>query len=584
MLSIPQEQTALLFKAFGKPFELGSRPVPKPSSKEVLVKVESTALNPIDWKAQRYDVSAGFGFKYPAVAGMDGAGFVAEIPDSMPFAEASTIPLCLTTAAFGLYCAYDHLKTGGAGLKPFWEEGGRSAYKGTPILVIGGASSVGQFVIQVAKYQGFSPILTTASLKHTDYLVGLGADQVFDRHADLASELQNYSPDIRIPYVYDAVNMPIPDDVVDVLAPGGTLICILPISNELDLTGDKKAVSTLASTAHYPSFGRALYRCMPQLIAEGVFKPSRVIEVEGGLAGINGALERLENNQISGHKLVVFPPETGPPRAHDAVTGEQDMQNSKAQPCDIAEKLYDGMRLWCVTLASTGHPWPLREECGVIAPAAMALRERLKIDDDGKLPVPQSLFAVSAIMFALSRLFIALIILSFTGIECVSALNAHPVHLAKVYTKCTVPNTVALTFDDGPSSYQPVIVKALRTVNAKGTFFVSGNYMAIRRILGVKPAFVRPPLGMYNDLVREVAAKHGLKIANTDFAPDPELPLADILAAYDALISQHPDTILRLHEAGYKLVTISECLGERPYQWVGKPQAKDVSFLEVLEG
>ncbi|KAJ8468383.1 hypothetical protein ONZ45_g17260 [Pleurotus djamor] len=229
---------------------------------------------------------------------------------------------------------------------------------------------------------------------------------------------------------------------------------------------------------------------------------------------------------------------------------------------------------------------------------------RLKIDDDGKLPVPQSLFAVSAIMFALSRLFIALIIISFTGIECVSALNAHPVHLAKVYTKCTMPNTVALTFDDGPSSYQPVIVKALRTVNAKGTFFVSGNYMAIRRILGVKPAFVRPPLGMYNDLVREVAAKHGLKIANTDFAPDPELPLADILAAYDALISQHPDTILvgtheilqefsevvvpysiqKLHEAGYKLVTLSECLGERPYQWVGKPQVKNVSFLEVLEG
>ncbi|CCO29970.1 carbohydrate esterase family 4 protein [Rhizoctonia solani AG-1 IB] len=39
---------------------------------------------------------------------------------------------------------------------------------------------------------------------------------------------------------------------------------------------------------------------------------------------------------------------------------------------------------------------------------------------------------------------------------------------AQVITKCTVPNTVALTFDDGPYSYIYDISKALVAAGAKG--------------------------------------------------------------------------------------------------------------------
>ncbi|KAJ8516780.1 hypothetical protein ONZ45_g5924 [Pleurotus djamor] len=233
--------------------------------------------------------------------------------------------------------------------------------------------------------------------------------------------------------------------------------------------------------------------------------------------------------------------------------------------------------------------------------------------------------------------------LSFAALGYASAVHSHPAPLAKVYSKCTVPNTVALTFDDGPSPYLHGISEALLAVGGKGTFFLSGNYttciyddvniervkyayskgheigvhgwthpdyttltrgqldleldrieLALRRIVGLKPAFMRPPFGTYNDLVREVVAAHGQKIAEWDFAPDPEAPTAEIIAAYDTLVGQHPDTILavtheilqefsevvvphaiqKLSEAGYKLVTFSECIGERPYLWVG--------ILEVL--
>ena len=42
-------------------------------------------------------------------------------------------------------------------------------------------------------------------------------------------------------------------------------------------------------------------------------------------------------------------------------------------------------------------------------------------------------------------------------------------------TRCTVPGTVALTFDDGPTQNTEQILKVLRGASAKATFFLSGN-------------------------------------------------------------------------------------------------------------
>ncbi|KEP50007.1 carbohydrate esterase family 4 protein, partial [Rhizoctonia solani 123E] len=47
--------------------------------------------------------------------------------------------------------------------------------------------------------------------------------------------------------------------------------------------------------------------------------------------------------------------------------------------------------------------------------------------------------------------------------------------LAQVITKCAKPNTVALTFDDGPHWYLYDISKTLVAAGAKGTFFFNGN-------------------------------------------------------------------------------------------------------------
>lgn len=47
---------------------------------------------------------------------------------------------------------------------------------------------------------------------------------------------------------------------------------------------------------------------------------------------------------------------------------------------------------------------------------------------------------------------------------------------------CTVENTIALTFDDGPYLYTAELLDLLRSFNAKATFFITGNNLGKGRI------------------------------------------------------------------------------------------------------
>ncbi|KAF8752464.1 Polysaccharide deacetylase [Rhizoctonia solani] len=197
---------------------------------------------------------------------------------------------------------------------------------------------------------------------------------------------------------------------------------------------------------------------------------------------------------------------------------------------------------------------------------------------------------------------------------------------ASVVTKCSVPNTVALTFDDGPYTWTNELVDLLDEngakvgciyddANAKRVKYVydkghqvashtwrherlstlSGDELlsefsktddAIKKITGAVPAFVRPPFGDYDDDVLEVAASRGQTVANWDFDSGDAAGVSpsESRSQYNKLIMSGPDSILTLnHETkqptiedvipyaiqqikakGYKLVTVAECLANRP--------------------
>jgi len=120
---------------------------------------------------------------------------------------------------------------------------------------------------------------------------------------------------------------------------------------------------------------------------------------------------------------------------------------------------------------------------------------------------------------------------------------------------------------------------------------------ALLKITGAYPAFMRPPFGSYNDLVVGASFNRNQSVALWDFDSGDSVgaTVAQQKKSYDQLIAEHPSNVLSLeHEvykstvqqvlpyilpklvaAGYKLVTIAECTGLSPYQWIGAPSTRD---------
>lgn len=74
-------QKALWLPRIGAKFVLGKNKIPEPGPGEVLVKLEASALNPLDVRIQK---SGFFAVKeYPAVLGEEGAGVVQEVGDEV---------------------------------------------------------------------------------------------------------------------------------------------------------------------------------------------------------------------------------------------------------------------------------------------------------------------------------------------------------------------------------------------------------------------------------------------------------------------------------------------------------------------
>ena len=73
-------QKALQLASIGAPYTLGSRPIPKPTKDQILVKILAAALNPIDAyvQARGFMVS-----EWPIVCGWDAAGVVEEVGEGV---------------------------------------------------------------------------------------------------------------------------------------------------------------------------------------------------------------------------------------------------------------------------------------------------------------------------------------------------------------------------------------------------------------------------------------------------------------------------------------------------------------------
>ncbi|KAF9001547.1 chaperonin 10-like protein [Cyathus striatus] len=344
----PQQQKALVLPAKFGNFVVETIDVPKPGPGEVLIKIHTTALNPVDWKIQKLGI---FYEKFPAILGTDIAGEIEElgegvsslkkgdkvfcqgtfdnegasfqqyaiatantlskIPEKYSYDDVSTIPVTLTCSWVGLYNKPPY----GLGFEPPVTPSAFGKYAGTPLVIFNGAGSVGQFVIQLAKANGFSPIIATASLKHTEYLKTLGATNIIDRNipsSELSAEIKKITSK-PITAVYDAVASPEMQQAgLNVLAPGGAIATVLPPDPNLKKEDGKAVqhVSGILKLPHNQALLKDMYSVLTKLLEDGHLKPNPLEVLPNGLAGIPGGLDRLEKNLVSGIKLVVHPFET----------------------------------------------------------------------------------------------------------------------------------------------------------------------------------------------------------------------------------------------------------------------------------
>ncbi|KAF9562558.1 GroES-like protein [Agrocybe pediades] len=341
------QKALLLDSPMGK-FVLGEVKIPKPAKGEILIRVKSAALNPVDWKIQKYNAIME---EYPCILGSDIAGdveavgegvtdfkkgdrvfFLAEfvkdrgafqqyvasfartvskIPPNLSYDDVSTLPMGLSTAFNGLYNADP---THGLGITPPFTADAVGKYAGTPIVILGGGSSVAQFAIQLAKISGFSPIITTASSKHTEALIALGATHVFDRNwtADkVKAEIAKITTK-PVEYVYDSISIESTQRLAhDILAPGGS--AVFTLNPTFSPTEGKKFGMPFASLTipqnlvlYEPLYHDHIYGWLEK----GLIIPNPVEVLPNGLEGIIDGLKRLEADQVSRLKLVARPQET----------------------------------------------------------------------------------------------------------------------------------------------------------------------------------------------------------------------------------------------------------------------------------
>ncbi|KAF8805433.1 GroES-like protein [Phlegmacium glaucopus] len=345
---MPSTQKALLFEKEEIKPSLKTVSVPKPGAGQLLVKIKAVSLNPIDYKAPKWE---GYIEQFPAVLGLDIAGDVeevgdgvsdfkkgdrvvvqgsyrndyagfqqytlgnaastAKIPSNVSYDQASTLPVVLSAAYTALYNKHPH----GLGFTPPTSPESWGQYSGTPIVVFGGAGSVGQITIQLAKLSGFSPIITTASLNHADSLKTLGATHVLDRNLDsahLRSEIKKITNDAPIKTIVDGVSLEATQQAAfDLLSPGGQMVVFLDPFHQS--TGDKNVIYAVGvATLHQniKLFQTLYHDYLEGFLKEGVLKPNRVEVLPDGLEGIDEGLTRLSAHKVSRSKLVAHPQET----------------------------------------------------------------------------------------------------------------------------------------------------------------------------------------------------------------------------------------------------------------------------------
>lgn len=249
---------AVVIEAFGGTDNLHIKDVPKPTplEHEVLIQVEYTAVNPVDWKIREGMLKSRLPHEFPLIPGWDASGkivglgknvrsfqvgdevyaycrkpvvkdgtyaeyitvdssYVALKPKNISFSEAAAIPLVALTAWQAIF-DFAKLKTSQS------------------ILIHAGSGGVGSFAIQFAKNAG-CVVWTTCSSANADYVKKLGAAHVIDYTKNNFAEAIQKEKKEGFDVIFDTIGGKTQKESIPLIKEGGVLVSIVePPSPEIE--------------------------------------------------------------------------------------------------------------------------------------------------------------------------------------------------------------------------------------------------------------------------------------------------------------------------------------------------------------
>jgi NADPH:quinone reductase-like Zn-dependent oxidoreductase len=303
---------AVTIHEYGGPEELviEEMPIPEFGSGEILVRVQATGINPVDWKIREGYNKERIKIDFPFILGWDVAGAVADtgnlvsrfkigdlvfaladmtrngaeaeyvvlktdaaahVPSTISLEEAAAVPLTSLTAWTMLFDKAD--------LQP-----------GQRVLIHAASGGVGSFAVQLAKIAG-AYVAGTTSEMNIDYVKSLGADEVINyKSVDFSSALKDYD------VVLDTIGGETQKRSFKILKKGGVLVTTVKPEMEAAKAYDIKLESGMVM----PNGARL--QEIAGLIDEGKIKVH--IEKEFELKEVKAAQEYSQSGKVRG-KLIV---------------------------------------------------------------------------------------------------------------------------------------------------------------------------------------------------------------------------------------------------------------------------------------
>jgi NADPH:quinone reductase-like Zn-dependent oxidoreductase len=241
-MSTPATMRAWRIHGYGGPevMRFEEAPVPTPGPGEILLRVETASVNPVDWKIREGYAKGAYQVTFPRVLGRDACGTIAARgADVSDLQSDERVAGVADRSRDGSHAEYVVLNAAEVGRVPAGvDEGfaaalgvaGLSAYiplvedarlaAGQRVLVQAGAGGVGSIAIQIARKLD-AEVFATCGPANLEYVRGLGAQHALDYTANALALFHN-----AFDVVLDTLGGAEHVQSQALLKPGGALVCL----------------------------------------------------------------------------------------------------------------------------------------------------------------------------------------------------------------------------------------------------------------------------------------------------------------------------------------------------------------------